>query len=72
MHVELEESLCTGCSLGAERAPENMAMDEDGVTARVIKQPEGDLEQENCTEAIDYCPTGGLTATLRDPDKRVA
>jgi len=72
MHVEVEEDLCTGCGLCEERAPENMAMDEDGIAARVIKQPAGETETADCTEAIEYCPTGGLTATESDAGKRVA
>ena len=40
-----------------------MEMAHDGPYARVIKQPVGDSETRNCVEAVDYCPTGGLTAT---------
>jgi ferredoxin len=62
IHLEVDETLCTGCGLCEERAPENMEMVDDEPYARVIKQPSGESETAECTEAADYCPTGGLMA----------
>ncbi|MBW2232653.1 MAG: ferredoxin [Deltaproteobacteria bacterium] len=63
MYLEVDEDLCTACGLCEERAPNNIATDEDEEVAQVIKQPVGDAETSSCTEAVDYCPTGGLTAS---------
>jgi ferredoxin len=64
MQLEVDEEACIACGLCEERAPENLARDEDRDVARVIKQPSGEDETECCTNAVDYCPTGGLTAVL--------
>jgi len=72
MHLEVDEGLCTACGLCEERAPENVVMDDDEVVARVAKQPVGKAESANCTEAIEYCPTGGLTATTSDISENAA
>lgn len=68
MQIEVDESLCTGCRLCEERAPENIRMDEGDMAAHVIKQPVGEEEYESCTEAVDYCPTGGLTAVTPEEE----
>ena len=62
LRLEVDEDLCTGCGLCEERAPDNLVTDEDEAIAQVIKQPVGAVETESCIEAVDYCPTGGLTA----------
>ncbi len=72
MHIEVDEDLCTACGLCEERAPENLAMDQDDTFASVLKQPAGETETENCTEAVDYCPTGSLSATMVDADEDAA
>jgi ferredoxin len=64
MQLEIDEDLCTACGLCEERAPDNITTDDGGAVAQVIKQPVGETETESCTEAVDYCPTGGLTASL--------
>ena len=61
VRLQIDESDCTKCGLCEERAPENMEMAGDEPYARVIKQPVGNAEMENCIEAVEYCPTGGLT-----------
>ncbi len=67
IRVEVDETLCTNCSLCEERAPANIEMADDVSYARVVKQPLGESETENCIEAAEYCPTGGLTtAKLAD------
>lgn len=58
---EIDEDLCTGCSLCEERAPENLQMTTGGRTARVVKQPDSEQEEEACIEAADYCPSGGIS-----------
>jgi ferredoxin len=63
IYLEVDEDLCTGCGLCEERAPENMAMNDDGFAARVIKQPASESESESCKEAVEYCPMGGLMET---------
>jgi len=68
LQLKIDESHCTKCGLCEERAPENMEMSDDGPYAQVIKQPVGDSETANCIEAVEYCPTGGLTAMAINPD----
>lgn len=74
IQLEIDESHCTKCGLCEERAPENMEMVTDEPYARVIKQPVGETETNDCIEAVDYCPTGGLTATqiLPEPSEELA
>ncbi len=68
IQMEIDETHCTQCGLCEERAPENMEMATDEPCARVIKQPVGESETNDCIEAADYCPTGGLTATQLIPE----
>ena len=72
LRLEVDEDLCTACGLCEERAPENLAVDYDDHLAAVVKQPVGEVEAENCTEAVDYCPTGGLAATMIDAKEEAA
>ena len=51
---------CIGCGLCHERAPENVALDDDEKQARILKQPVDGNEAAACEDAADYCPTGGL------------
>jgi ferredoxin len=72
MQLEVDEDLCTACGLCEERAPENLAIDDEEGIARVAKQPVGEVENDNCTEAVDYCPTGGLKSDLLDATEDAA
>ena len=63
LQIEVAAYLCTGCRLCEERAPEHIMLDYDNDIARVSKQPVGEAESANCVEAVEYCPTGGLSAT---------
>lgn len=74
LQLKIDETHCTKCGLCEERAPENLEMADDEPYARVIKQPVGDSETLNCIEAVEYCPTGGLTATgiHGDPEENMA
>ena len=66
--LTVDEAICTGCGLCEERAPENMEVSPIHDVARVIKQPVGVSETEDCLEAAEYCPTGGLVATAREDE----
>jgi ferredoxin len=68
LHLDIDHSLCTGCGLCEERAPENLEVPPGESAAQVVKQPEGDMETKACTEAAAYCPTGGLTAQSAETD----
>ncbi len=56
----VDEDLCIGCGLCHGRAPENIEFVPSEHHARVVKQPVGAAEERACTEAAEYCPTGGL------------
>lgn len=56
----VEGGLCIGCGLCHERAPDNLEIDDAEMCARVIKQPTSKAEEEACTTASEYCPTGDL------------
>ena len=58
----VDESLCIGCGLCHERAPENLDIDDGERVARVYSQRRGKEEEEACHEAAEFCPTGGLMA----------
>lgn len=64
----VDESLCIGCGLCHERAPENVEMLPGAATARVTQQPRNDEEEQDCEEAADYCPTGGIHETPADAE----
>jgi len=59
-HYEVIEGDCTGCTLCAERAPDNLEVPAGSRAARVFKQPETPEEEAACREASDYCPAGAL------------
>jgi len=59
---EVDETLCIGCGLCETRAPENIQLAPGCTAAQVVRQPESASEEANCTEAAEYCPTGGLCA----------
>lgn len=63
----IDDESCIACGLCRERAPRNIAMDEEEMVARVVRQPADPEEQEACREAAEYCPTGGLAAVLPEP-----
>jgi ferredoxin len=69
---EVDERLCTGCSLCEERAPENMQIAAGAHIARVVKQPESKDEEEACAEAAEYCPTGGMSKIAPASDAAAA
>ncbi len=66
IELTVDEETCTRCGLCEERAPENMEVSPSRDVARVIKQPVSVFETEDCLEAVEYCPTGGLVATALD------
>ncbi len=66
--LTVDEQSCTSCGLCQERAPSNMEVPSSHDSAQVIKQPVGVSETDDCTEAVDYCPTGGLLATELDEE----
>ncbi len=70
MRVSIDSDNCIGCGLCHERAPENLELAPGEYSARVTRQPVGETETEACREAVDYCPTGGITASesARDRD----
>jgi ferredoxin len=72
IHLEVDEDLCVACGLCEARVPENLAIDDEENSAHVIKQPVGEVENEGCIEAVDYCPTGGLKAELAGATKNAA
>jgi ferredoxin len=63
---EVIEEDCIGCGLCSERAPANFEIPPGTSTARVLKQPETPAEEQDCLEACDYCPMGGLQAGAAD------
>ncbi|MBW2413349.1 MAG: ferredoxin [Deltaproteobacteria bacterium] len=75
----VDESLCIGCGLCHERAPDNVEIPPGAAAARVTLQPRTDEEEEACEEAADYCPTGGIhevsgdmSASTPDDEKSLA
>ena len=59
--------LCIGCGLCHERAAENFDMPEGEFSSTVTSQPISAVEQDACTEAEKYCPTGGISHEPGDP-----
>lgn len=51
---------CILCSLCVELAPENFMESEDGDHDFVYKQPEGDEELAQCSEAMEQCPVESI------------
>ncbi|MGM0444258.1 MAG: ferredoxin [Fibrobacterota bacterium] len=53
------DSSCIGCELCVSTAPENFAMDDDGM-AYVQKQPESAEEKDASREALAGCPVEAI------------
>ncbi len=63
----VDDELCIGCGLCHERAPENFEVPEGEFSSRVTRQPVDTAEEEECLEAEEYCPTGGIAHEPEDP-----
>ena len=47
---------CIFCSVCSQEAPDNFKASEDGDHDHVYKQPENEIELEQCLCAIELCP----------------
>ena len=56
----VDETLCIGCGLCETTAPENIRLAPGRSVSQVHKQPETAAEEAACTDASEFCPTGGL------------
>ena len=54
---------CNGCQLCEFLAVENFAQSAAGKQYRVVKQPVTWEEKEECFEAMERCPLGGIVRT---------
>ena len=51
---------CIDCDLCRETAPENFTRQEDGGYSYVFKQPENEVEEALCEEAMEGCPVEAI------------
>ncbi len=56
-YVDRECISCDACILAA---PDHFVMHEDGSHAYVCKQPQTDIEFENCRNAMEGCPVEAI------------
>lgn len=54
------DSECIDCDLCRQAAPANFSRDTDEGYSYVSKQPEGDEELAQCTEALEECPVEAI------------
>ena len=47
---------CIFCNVCAAAAPKNFKISEKGTHDFVYKQPENEIEEEECEEAMELCP----------------
>ena len=47
---------CIFCNVCADAAPKNFKISNAGTHDVVYKQPENEIEEEECEEAMDLCP----------------
>ena len=59
MKVTVDETLCSGCGVCEEVAPDVFAMNDAGVVEVKINPVPADLEQA-AQEAADGCPSGAI------------
>lgn len=51
---------CIACDACVISAPDHFRLDEDDGHAFVIKQPDGDADEELCREALEGCPVEAI------------
>jgi len=59
MKVKIDDSLCTGCAVCSDLAPEIFELTDDMIS--IVKNPGAEVPGENedaVNEAIDSCPVG--------------
>ncbi len=54
---------CIGCVICSEIAPGNIRSDYENGYAYVYKQPENEMEESLCAEAMDICPVDAIVAS---------
>lgn len=60
MKVTVDETLCSGCGVCEEMAPDVFEMNDSGVVGVKINPVPDDL-QASAQEAADGCPSGAIT-----------
>ncbi len=60
MKVTVDESLCSGCGVCEEMAPDVFEMNDSGVVVAKVNPVPEDL-QASAQEAADGCPSGAIT-----------
>lgn len=62
MHLEIDETLCSGCGQCVMEAPELFDQrDEDGV-AFLLRQPESSTDEADATRAKAACPADAIVS----------
>ena len=51
---------CLDCELCRETAPDNFKRNHDGGYSYVYKQPENELEEKECNDAMENCPVEAI------------
>ena len=60
MKVNIKEEKCIGCGSCISLTNGNIFDFNDEGLASVVKQPSNDEENNECQNAIDYCPTQAI------------
>ncbi len=59
MEVRVDESLCSGCEVCVDTAPDVFEMNDDDVVEVKVNPVPADSE-EACTEAVESCPSEAI------------
>ena len=62
-YVYTVQGKCNGCQLCEYLAVNNFARTRKGIGFEVVRQPVTWEEKEQCQEAMERCPLGGITRT---------
>ena len=61
---------CIFCHVCAQAAPKNFKASEDGDHDYVYKQPENDIELDECYDAMEQCPVYAIGDDGEDTERK--
>jgi ferredoxin len=59
---------CIGCAICSEITPYNFRIDHERGYSYVYKQPESEIEECLCAEAVDICPVNAIGTSAAGSD----
>ena len=66
------DECCIGCAICSAIAPQNFRSDHEQGYDYVYKQPDNEVEENLCAEAMDICPVNAIGIGLKGDHSKVA